>query len=599
MPLPRRIPLAAAIALGMAATSLSLSPATAQTPEDATDTVVGELVRLAVEPSEGLTGPSRQGATQMWIEPEAGEAVRVAADDVDDLEIGATVEATLGGVAPEEDGQAGTEPVREVLAAETLAPPVQPDVAAATPPFTNEVTVALVVPPGATQDGTTLAQVVSLVNGPIADFWEDETGGQITVGVTAQHNWRTVTTSCEQPVELLDEVATAVGFTDGPGKHLMVYLPGHWSMLQNCAEVAAEWATAPEDGGRFFVKGARERLTAHGLGHNFGLADSDRLTCGSTSCTWVMHGDPYDVMGRSDGGLGSLHAMHAAQLGVLPPEQVFTFDYSDRGGFVTLSPISGRTGIRAVRLVDSEGYEYWVEYRSATGRDAWYVNDYSLAQPGVVIRSDELWPEASLLVPERTFAGGEFTVSIDYSKVSVDHTSGNPVIRVATHASDPFPRDWTGEDYADLVTVDGSGNLLLYPGNGTGGFWARRVLGRGWQGRDLITMVGDWNGDGRPDMVARDPATGDLWLYRGNDAGGFLGWGVIGRGWNTVTDLFSPGDFDGDGHADLVARVKAYGQLVLYSGNGRGGFRGAPQGLGQFGVMKYFGAGWTGFRLAS
>jgi len=43
---------------------------------------------------------------------------------------------------------------------------------------------------------------------------------------------------------------------------------------------------------------------------------------------------------------------------------------------------------------------------------------------------------------------------------------------------------------------------------------------------------GDFNGDGHPDLLARTPA-GSLYLYRGNGTGGFLGGGtVIGTGWN-------------------------------------------------------------------
>jgi hypothetical protein len=46
-----------------------------------------------------------------------------------------------------------------------------------------------------------------------------------------------------------------------------------------------------------------------------------------------------------------------------------------------------------------------------------------------------------------------------------------------------------------------------------------------------IVGVGDFNGDGHPDLVGRD-AAGDLWLYPGNGAGGFRAAVKIGRGWN-------------------------------------------------------------------
>ena len=33
--------------------------------------------------------------------------------------------------------------------------------------------------------------------------------------------------------------------------------------------------------------------------------------------------------------------------------------------------------------------------------------------------------------------------------------------------------------------------------------------------------LGDWNGDGHADVVARNNTTGDLWLYPGSGGGGF------------------------------------------------------------------------------
>lgn len=62
---------------------------------------------------------------------------------------------------------------------------------------------------------------------------------------------------------------------------------------------------------------------------------------------------------------------------------------------------------------------------------------------------------------------------------------------------------------------------------------------------------------------------------------------MIGHGWQAMTALFSPGDRDGDGNADLVAR-RNDGTLFLYPGNGAGGF----------GPTRKIGAGWnvmTGF----
>jgi hypothetical protein len=136
------------------------------------------------------------------------------------------------------------------------------------------------------------------------------------------------------------------------------------------------------------------------------------------------------------------------------------------------------------------------------------------------------------------------------------------------------PGDFNGDGTTDVVAREAAtGNLWLYPGNGRGGWLPRVQIGRGWQVMDAIIGIGDFNGDQRVDVVAREKATGVLWLYRGNGRGGWLLPRVqIGRGWQVMDALVGIGDFNGDGHADLVARETATGYLWLYPGNGRGGW---------------------------
>jgi hypothetical protein len=52
-----------------------------------------------------------------------------------------------------------------------------------------------------------------------------------------------------------------------------------------------------------------------------------------------------------------------------------------------------------------------------------------------------------------------------------------------------------------------------------------------------VVSPGDFNGDRRPDLLARDGA-GVLWLYPGNGAGGFLSRVQVGPGWNGLAPLF-------------------------------------------------------------
>lgn len=150
-------------------------------------------------------------------------------------------------------------------------------------------------------------------------------------------------------------------------------------------------------------------------------------------------------------------------------------------------------------------------------------------------------------------------------------------------------QDWHRPGQAALMAQDDRGRLFLYPSNGTGGFAAKRLIGVGWGSMDLIEFAGDFSGDGRTDLIAREAATGTLWLYPGNGSGGFLARRQIGTGWGMMDMILSGADWDRDGRIDVVARDPSTGDLWLYPGNGRGGFQDRRQ----------VGYGWLGFDLVS
>ena len=166
----------------------------------------------------------------------------------------------------------------------------------------------------------------------------------------------------------------------------------------------------------------------------------------------------------------------------------------------------------------------------------------------------------------------------------------------------------------------------MYRGNGRGGFLTGtgEAIGAGWGGFTALLAPGDFSGDGKPDLLARQP-DGALLLYRGNGderlhgaagsdrrrlgrlhraagagrlerrrqarrararvgrraaactaatapaAGSPAAAEQIGAGWAGFTALTSRGDFSGDGNPDILARASD-GALLLYRGNGRGGF---------------------------
>jgi serine protease len=127
--------------------------------------------------------------------------------------------------------------------------------------------------------------------------------------------------------------------------------------------------------------------------------------------------------------------------------------------------------------------------------------------------------------------------------------------------------DFNRDGLTDLVARDLAGALWLYPGNGAGGFKARRQMGHGWNNLSPIITPGDVNGDGNADILARD-ALGRLWLYPGNGAGGLLARRLIGSGWQNYA-FTSAANLNGAGRPDVLARSNSTGILWLYplSGN--------------------------------
>ena len=133
--------------------------------------------------------------------------------------------------------------------------------------------------------------------------------------------------------------------------------------------------------------------------------------------------------------------------------------------------------------------------------------------------------------------------------------------------------DFSGDGRADVLAREvGSGRLWLYPGNGSGGWDARILVGSGWQVMDTVLGPGDFSGDGAVDVLARVAGSGALVLYPGDGRGGWLAPVQVGSGWQGMDLMAGPGDLTGDGAADVLAREASTGTLWLYPRSTTGGW---------------------------
>ena len=143
-----------------------------------------------------------------------------------------------------------------------------------------------------------------------------------------------------------------------------------------------------------------QSLYAHDFGHNLGLAHANALRCNSvqdgawdgtsfgSACQRWRYEDLLDVMGYSGEtyGEGNLNAAHLDDLDLDP-----TAIRAVTGpATVTVPPLSSTTTApgRGLRVTDTNGATYYVEYRTATGRDAVAGLDSYLPSMGVLLYRD-------------------------------------------------------------------------------------------------------------------------------------------------------------------------------------------------------------------
>ena len=141
--------------------------------------------------------------------------------------------------------------------------------------------------------------------------------------------------------------------------------------------------------------------------------------------------------------------------------------------------------------------------------------------------------------------------------------------------NDPFSiavGDFNGDGVADLVTANANSNdITVLLGNGLGGFTAAAGSPFSVGSAPFSVVVGDFDGDGIQDLATANLNSSNITVLLGNSSAGFTA--AAGSPFTPgFQSLFlAVGDFNGDGIPDLVA-ASVYGYLTVLLGNGTGAF---------------------------
>src|SRR5690606_28949712 len=101
-------------------------------------------------------------------------------------------------------------------------------------------------------------------------------------------------------------------------------------------------------------------------------------------------------------------------------------------------------------------------------------------------------------------------------------------------------RDLDGDGRADFVVTNGS--VVSIASTVERGTWTTQTIGAGWR---RTVSPGDFNGDGRPDLIHID-ASGYMWLFPGKSVQGEPVSATrvrIGSGWNSADLVIGGADW--------------------------------------------------------
>ena len=153
----------------------------------------------------------------------------------------------------------------------------------------------------------------------------------------------------------------------------------------------------------------------------------------------------------------------------------------------------------------------------------------------------------------------------------------------------PFPAvgDFNGDGIPDVVVADPNvRQVSMYPGKGDGTFGTPVIVTSGSVMNTIA--VGDFNRDGMLDLAVTNTSNGSVSIFLGKGNGTFTTGQVVPTG--ASPDAMTVGDFNGDGIPDISV-FNGTSTVTILLGKGDGTFTAS---VTESPVNNFFGSGWPG-----
>lgn len=321
-------------------------------------------------------------------------------------------------------------------------------------PATRRITYVSVTPRGLTRESVSSTTVAGQVGSTDA-YWRDNSRSTLKLGAPTIRAQYTSAHSCANagPFDFWAEAIDRLGWTWEDNSSLVLKYP-RTASAAGCGYGYGTLGSSPNDGGVLSVSDTAWPVLAHEIGHNMSLGHANWLTCPGqadvalvddwwpSTCTEWEYEDGFDVMGYSGPETASMLASpQAVRTGMLEPAATRTVGAGT--ATVTLSPLAGLTGVRAALVTNAvTGVRYHVEYRTASGRDAWNstsqvpgVRVLRLSPSGGSVLLDPTpgsSPDGNAAVaPGRTLSSHDGRITV----TTVSTTPSEAVVRIANNAT--------------------------------------------------------------------------------------------------------------------------------------------------------------------